>query len=746
MDISWIRSSMKASTIGYAEHRILVDEKGVPCDFEYVEVNPMYEEIAGRSVAELLGRRATEASPEVLEGGFNWVRAYGDVALQCHSIEYTHYSKPLKRNYNVLAFSPEKGFFVTIYFDITKLAKQIEESEQRIRSVLNSAAEGIFGIDAQGRCTFCNKSALRLLGYQSEYQLLKYNMHDAIHYHRPDGTPIRKEDCPVCRACGEGVPIRVDDEFLWRADRTFFPAEIYAYPQVRDGVVQGAVITFFDITERRKAEEELAESNRSKLVLLANLPGVAYRCGFDDGLTMEYLSEGCLELTGYRSEELIGRSDSNFETIMELEDPKEMYGSWRDTVRDTGTYMGEYPIRTKQGKRKWVYEKGQAVTGPDGQITALEGLIIDITERKEKEERILYLNTHDALTGLFNRIYFDDARESLAGPEVLPLSYIVADINGLKLINEVIGYAAGSQLIADVAEVMRQIVRPGDILARTGGDEFSILLPNTDSDTAYRIMKKLWNVCDGFDLKNPACTMKCNLSFGYGTRMTMEQDLDSVRKTAEDYMYKRKLLDRNSAHSNLLESIKTTMYERSRETEEHAERLAVTARAIGRRLGLTQLEMDELELLSVLHDLGKIGIDDRILDKPGPLTEEEQKAMLQHPEIGFRIAMASPELSSIAKYILAHHERWDGTGYPRGWKGTEIPLLSRILAVVDAFDAMTFQRAYRMGMPRSAALAEIRAGAGTQFDPTIVEIFLEVIDGIPEGALAAARLAYPGSV
>jgi HD-GYP domain-containing protein (c-di-GMP phosphodiesterase class II) len=193
-------------------------------------------------------------------------------------------------------------------------------------------------------------------------------------------------------------------------------------------------------------------------------------------------------------------------------------------------------------------------------------------------------------------------------------------------------------------------------------------------------------------------------------------------------MYKRKLLERKSSHSAIISSIKSTVYARSQETEEHAERMQRLSRLVGLRLGLSEVELDELSLLAALHDIGKVGIDDNILKKPGQLTAEEWIEMKKHPEIGYRIAMASPELMSIANYILCHHERWDGKGYPQGLKGKQIPLFSRIISIIDAYDAMTEDRPYRSALTHDEALEEIKINAGTQFDPEAARIFIEVMN------------------
>ena len=358
------------------------------------------------------------------------------------------------------------------------------------------------------------------------------------------------------------------------------------------------------------------------------------------------------------------------------------------------------------------------------------GVSRDVTARRNREERILYLSTHDAATGLHNRAFLQEALRRLDQPDQLPLTVVMGDINGLKLINDSIGHQEGDRVILAASGVFRRCLREGDVLARTGGDEFTALLPKTDAQEAQRIVERIRAGCR--DCEGEADGLRfVSLALGWAIKREPSEPVDLAYKTAEDAMYRHKLLESRSLHSSILSSIKKTMLEKSDETEAHAERLAELAQRLGRALGLNEEDLVALELLSTLHDIGKISVDKEILAKRGPLTEAEWAEIKRHPEVGFRIAQASPELHHISEYILCHHERWDGTGYPRGLSGADIPLLARVLTVIDSFDAMTQDRAYRKAMPVEAALMEIRKNAGGQFDPEIVRAFLSLMEGEP---------------
>ncbi len=494
-----------------------------------------------------------------------------------------------------------------------------------------------------------------------------------------------------------------------------------------EGKLCGVFSAGVDVTELRQTMQALHESERSKSVLLANLPGMAYRCACDHNWTMQFVSNGCYELTGYLPEEILNNRSISFNEIIcpEYRDPV-----WTESICNFRTHASnryEYEIQTASGERKWVLDINQGLFDKSGRTEALEGIIIDITESKRQFLQIQYLNDHDQLTGLFNRPYYETVRNRMSREQASPLSIIHADINSLKLINDAFGSETGDRIIQKTAELLAATLRNEDILARIGGDEFALLLPGTGAKSAAERVREIQSAFEAYNATLSDRTFRINLSIGWGAKQTPDEDLLQVEKEAETSLSRRKLLDQKSHHNAVLSSIMATLFERSFETEEHAKRIGDLCAVVGERIGLSHAEIDRLKLLAYLHDIGKIGISDQILNKPGSLNEDELLQMKKHPEIGYRIAMSSPEFAPISELILAHHERWDGTGYPNRLSGEDIPLLARILAVADAYDAMTQDRVYRKALSHKVAMEEIRKNAGTQFDPKISLVFLDIL-------------------
>ena len=345
-------------------------------------------------------------------------------------------------------------------------------------------------------------------------------------------------------------------------------------------------------------------------------------------------------------------------------------------------------------------------------------------ERKRTEERIKHLSFHDSLTGLYNRAYFEEELKRLNNPRYYPLSIISFDVNGLKVVNDTFGHGQGDKLLQHLASLLTSISRKGDIIARVGGDEFAILLPSTSSQATLDICERIRKVCLEDDIK-PAY-LKVSLALGCLTQEGEYKDIKTLLKEADRKMYQDKLFSAKSREKHLLDSFQLILAERDPHTEDHSQRLQWLALSLGKKVGLPEYQLNNLRLLALLHDIGKIGIPDSILFKISSLTPLEWKKMKEHSRIGYRMAKQIPDFAPIAQEILHHHEHWDGTGYPEGLKGEKIPLLSRIISIVDAYDVMQSRRPYKGKITKGKALKEIKRYAGIQFDPQLVKIFLKI--------------------
>ena len=366
------------------------------------------------------------------------------------------------------------------------------------------------------------------------------------------------------------------------------------------------------------------------------------------------------------------------------------------------------------------------VLAKDRSVIGLTCFVLNITALKRAQEKNLYLSYHDTLTGLYNRRYYEEYLYRIDKAANLPISVIIGDLNGLKLVNDAFGHQVGDELLKKAADAIQSACRPEDVIARWGGDEFIILLPKTDLQHTEEIVEKAKSMSARMNVNS----IKVDISFGWATKTEAEEDIQGEIKNAEDFMYKNKLIESKSMRSQTIKTIMNTLHEKNPREEEHSKRVGEICRKIGIAMHLSDVDISTLNLVGFLHDIGKIAIEEGILNKPGKLTELEFEAIKQHPEIGCRIIRSSYEISEVAEAILSHHEKWDGSGYPKGLVGAETPRFARIICIADSYDAMTSERTYREIWSNEKAAEEIRRCAGTQFDPEIARIFVEDVLGI----------------
>jgi len=382
-------------------------------------------------------------------------------------------------------------------------------------------------------------------------------------------------------------------------------------------------------------------------------------------------------------------------------------------------------VEVEFNKSNYIEESYTPIINDKNEVTGVTIFSEDVTQSYLHQQSILKLSYRDYLTNLYNRRYYSEELERLDNSKYYPLSIIIADINGLKIMNDAFGHDMGDKLLIQVADLLISEFKKDIRVTRIGGDEFIILLPNTSKEHA---LSQVANLKESIE-SHKVMDMTISVSFGVATKIE-DETISDIVKAAEDDMYTHKLFEIKSHRNETIKAILKTLHEKNPREEMHSARVSELCKSIGVALKMTDDELNLLKLISELHDIGKIAIDDSILNKPGKLNDKEWEVIKKHPEIGYRILSATPEYSEIAQDILSHHERYDGKGYPRGLKGDEIPVRAKIIAIADAFDAMISDRPYRKAMTSSEAIEEIKRNTGTQFDPTVAKIFIDLFEEI----------------
>jgi diguanylate cyclase (GGDEF)-like protein len=344
-------------------------------------------------------------------------------------------------------------------------------------------------------------------------------------------------------------------------------------------------------------------------------------------------------------------------------------------------------------------------------------------EMLANEEKIKNLVLYDKLTGVYNRAYFEEITSDFFDRFNLPIVLAMGDINGLKLINDTFGHKQGDKLLVAAVTIMKESIGGNNFIVRLGGDEFIIIMPQTTMAEAEKLVEVIKLNCRSFC----SDTIPVDISLGISVVENRECRVEDILEQAEERMYRSKLDESKQTRTDIINFLQKLLWEKDYQTEEHVTRLKSLASTVGKKIGLSPKENDELIQVALLHDIGKIAVPVEILNKPGSLTPVEWEIMKKHSETGYRIAQSSRELAHISEAILGHHEWWNGSGYPQGLKGKEIPLYSRIVTIVDSFDVMTHERPYKHAVNTIDALLEIKRCAGIQYDPYLADIFINLM-------------------
>jgi len=281
------------------------------------------------------------------------------------------------------------------------------------------------------------------------------------------------------------------------------------------------------------------------------------------------------------------------------------------------------------------------VIDENGEVWGLVGIASDVTERIELKEKLMKLSYTDSLTEVYNRACFEDKKDELNNEKYLPLGIIMGDVNGLKVVNDTFGHLEGDRLLKEMAQILKKSISQNDLIFRWGGDEFVILMPNCNESKCEQVISNIMDKCNKCDFN----LIKMSISLGSAIKECLEGDIYKNLKEAEEKLYKQKFLKEKSIRSSIIFSLNKSLQEKNIETEQHTKRLVDYSIKIGKKLKFTTTQLEELELVTKLHDIGKIGISEEILLKPAKLSEEEFKEIKTHTEKGYRILNASGEIS-----------------------------------------------------------------------------------------------------
>ena len=479
------------------------------------------------------------------------------------------------------------------------------------------------------------------------------------------------------------------------------------------------VVVAEDITERKHSERELIKKEQEKSRIISNLPGVSYQCLFDENWTMIYLSDGCETLTGYEPHELVQNKDISFNELIVPKYRDYVFKEYKEAKKLNKPCNIEYEMIKKDGSRIWIWEKGHVFM--QDEKWHIEGFLMDITDRKISEQKINYASKHDLLTGLPNRVYFDTVIRKLDQSKYYPLSISVIDIDGLKLINDTYGHDTGDEAILTLSNLLSTACKDHSFIARIGSDEFGIIFVKSNQQKFDQLKNNVFEALSTIKIKGIPLSVSC----GTAIKTKESQSIADVLIEAENDMYAQKTLHNQSSRNQVIVALFDSLKEKYEAERDHSDRVSAYCLLMGEKLNLSQQDKLELEFAGRMHDIGKITIPDSILKKPGKLTDDEWIIMKNHTINGYQILRSADKYSNLADYALTHHERWDGKGYPKGLVGENIPLFSRIIAIADAYEAMTADRPYRKALSKDVAIAELKRCSGTQFDPNLVEVFIQ---------------------
>ncbi|BDI30334.1 hypothetical protein CCAX7_23850 [Capsulimonas corticalis] len=625
----------------------------------------------------------------------------------------------------------------------------LRQSEELLRLLVDGARDyAMMMTDPEGRVTYWSDGAARILGYTSEEALGQSAELILTEEERAAGLLRRELD----RTLADG---RLESRcWLRRKDGELIFTEGVIHALRDDGgELRGFGKVLQDATARRGAEEALKgaahalrESNQRLQLALESGQLGSWHLDIDAG---EYLDLSNSNLMHLGVSPQSSFTNADFLKLLHPDDAEIVRAAYRNALDNRADYSAEYRIIRPDGEIRWIGAQARLIRGEDGKPVRMIGVTEDITQRKEAEARqgealreAEERADRDPVTGLLNHRAFHKRlaeESSRAQRDGSVLAVVMLDMDHFKFFNDAYGHAIGDNVLRTVAERLIHICRPYDTLARFGGDEFALLLPSVGHSTRGEIEARLRADLSGLLYRPDGQETGIPIGLSVGVSLIPNHSVDrheAVRiaderlrraktgaavETEADHIRHEMV---NVAGFSMLDALVTAVDNKDRYTRRHSEDVMAHSLAIARELELEEADQRTVAVAALLHDVGKIGVPDAILRKPGQLTEAEFEAIKQHPEMGAAIVSAVPQFHDVLDAVRHHHERWDGRGYPAGLRAEETPIIARLMAVADAYSAMTTDRPYRQGMDKERARAILAEGAGSQWCQECVAAFL----------------------
>ncbi len=748
--------------LGYALHKFVIDENGQPSNYVFIDVNLAFESHTGLKANDIIGKKVTEVHPEIINDPFNWINVYSKVAFEGLQIQFEQYFHPAKRWYKIYAYQADKGYFITLFEDVTDkkhlesqnliletelkrqeiiieiYRDQFTNEQEFLDNVLHRALEisksqyGYIYLYDENTCELKLNSwtngvmpDCKIIDKQTVYQLEKTGIWGEVVRQR---KPIIVNDFNAPNKLKKGYPKQHVKLRNYMSIPVFDNEKIIAVVGVANNDTgysdfdANQLIVLIQSAWGIKKQKELENEVKRFKVISDNASHGNAISDLSGHIT--YVNKFFANIHGYSPEELIGKNISILHTQKQL---KAVDHVIERLLQVNHFDLQEIWHKHKNGTEFPMLMSGVMLKDETGKPEFIATSALDITKQKQIEEELRYLAYHDYLTGTHNRRYIEETFERLNENEYYPLAFIMADINGLKIINDTYGHICGDELIVRAVEIMDKIINDKGVLSRIGGDEFGILFKNANEDDIAKITEELEKTSNLYIETKYNDKVFLSVSFGYALQKDCQKNLDYLYKESEKNLYKAKFLNKDSVHYHMIQAMMSTLFQKSKREQHHSIRVGDYAEDIASALNWSKNNINRVKLAGILHDIGKIIINEGILNKEATLEESEWDLMKQHSAKGSAIIEEIDEYEDLKDIIKFHHERWDGKGYPSGLQGEEIPVEARIIAIADSYDAMTEDRPYRKKISKEEAIKELRRCSGSQFDPNIIDVFIKQV-------------------